>query len=55
MVLHKEHEDIRPAVQVWQVKWHLGQNKSDPSSNHPTLQRHLLLERVNALLFTVYE
>ena len=51
--MQSEHEDIRPAVHVWQVKWHRGQNKRAPSSYQPGLQRHLLVASVIALLLTV--
>ena len=52
-MLQSEHEDIFPAEQVWQVKSHRGQNKRNPSSYHPGLQRHWLEERVVARWLTV--
>ena len=54
-MLHSEHDDISPAVQVRQVKSHLGQNKRDPSSYQPALQAQKLEVGVIALLFTVGE
>ena len=52
-MLHKEQEDINPAVQVWHVRWHRGQNKRAPSSYQPALHGQEFDEITIALLFTV--
>ena len=45
--------EIRDPVHDRQVMWHFEQNKLDPSSNQPVLQRQLLLEIAVSLLLAI--